>query len=67
MSVKRQFIAGARCPECGVMDKVRRCQTEDETWMECLGCGMKRMMDDEPAEVSAEPEAVEQAVIWRKL
>lgn len=68
MSIKRQFIAGARCPECGAVDKIQRCQEGEHTWMECLSCAMQRDMDDEPKEArEPEPPATEQAVIWKPL
>lgn len=68
MSLKRQFIAGAKCPECGALDKIQRCQTEERTWMHCLACGMDRNMDDAPKEASADsPITDPQPVIWKSL
>lgn len=68
MSIKRQFIAGAKCPECGAVDKIQRCQTHERTWMHCLACGMDRNMDDNPAdEVPAEAPTQAQPVIWKSL
>ena len=36
--MKRQFIAGATCPECGQMDKIQRVIDADKQWMECVAC-----------------------------
>lgn len=46
--MKRQFIAGASCPECGQLDKIQRVQDGDKLWMECVACGMKKDLDAEP-------------------
>lgn len=46
--MKRQFIAGATCPECGQLDKIQRVQDGDKLWMECVACGMKKDLDAEP-------------------
>ena len=37
--MKRQFIAGATCPECGQVDKVQRVIDGDNQWMKCVACG----------------------------
>ncbi|MDQ8036417.1 MAG: YheV family putative metal-binding protein [Pedobacter sp.] len=45
MAVRKQFIAGARCPHCNAEDKVRLCREETLTremlreWIECVACG----------------------------
>lgn len=68
MSIKRQFIAGAKCPECGAFDKIQRCQTEDRTWMHCLACGMDRNMDDSPKTDSPTSQTADsQPIIWKSL
>ncbi|MGB2337448.1 MAG: YheV family putative metal-binding protein [Alcanivorax sp.] len=46
--MKRQFIAGATCPECGQMDKIQRIIDGDSQWMECVACGAKKSLDDKP-------------------
>lgn len=46
--MKRQFIAGATCPECGQLDKIQRVQDGDKLWVECVACGMKKDLDAEP-------------------
>lgn len=39
MSVIKRFIAGARCPQCQVEDKVRQCRDGEDEWLECVACG----------------------------
>ncbi|MBQ24732.1 YheV family putative metal-binding protein [Alcanivorax sp.] len=48
--MKRQFIAGATCPECGQMDKIQRIIDGDQQWMECVACGAEKSLDEKPAE-----------------
>ncbi|MZR62944.1 YheV family putative metal-binding protein [Alcanivorax sp. DP30] len=48
--MKRQFIAGATCPECGQMDKIQRVIDGDRQWMECVSCGATKNLDEKPAE-----------------
>lgn len=69
MSIKRQFIAGAKCPECGAEDKIQRCQTDERMWMHCLACGMDRNMDDNSAEEPPTQKDTTEAqpVIWKSL
>ena len=49
MSVKRRFIAGAKCPRCGKTDTVRSCASEAREWMECVSCGYE---EERPTEVT---------------
>lgn len=38
--IKRQFIAGAICPSCKAIDKVRRCESASAViWLDCVACG----------------------------
>lgn len=39
MSIKRRFIAGAKCPKCEAMDRVVMLTTNDAEWIECVDCG----------------------------
>lgn len=39
MSVRKQFIAGAVCPQCNAEDRVRWCKSEEREWLECVACG----------------------------
>lgn len=59
--IKRQFIAGATCPGCGAMDRIQRCSDGDNTWMECVACGLVRDLDQQPAATDA-TDANEQTV-----
>lgn len=38
-SVKKRFIAGARCNACQLQDKVMIFITADDEWIECVECG----------------------------
>ncbi len=71
--VKKQFIAGAKCPRCNGMDKIRACKSAEREWMECVACGYEEERPTEgapPAESSSadgvvvEGAAVEGAVKW---
>ena len=46
--IKRRFIAGARCPECGAIDKIVRVEDGEHIHMECVACNMVRDLDNEP-------------------
>ena len=58
MTVKRQFIAGARCPACDAEDKIQRCVDGDTIWMECVACGMVRDLDERPPATDANEQPV---------
>ncbi|UOG17963.1 MULTISPECIES: YheV family putative metal-binding protein [Acinetobacter] len=52
--MKRQFIAGAKCPKCGTLDRVVKIITVDDEWIECITC---EYTEKRPTHVeSAEPE-----------
>ena len=57
--MKRQFIAGAKCPQCGALDRVVKIVTAADEWMECIDCAYreKRPTHVEPAE-PAEPDEI---------
>ena len=57
MTIKRQFIAGASCPECGQLDKVQRVDDGTQVWMECVRCGMTRDLDEAASGATVEAEA----------
>jgi uncharacterized protein len=38
MSVKRRFIAGAKCPKCEAMDRIVMLTSGDAEWIECIEC-----------------------------
>ncbi|WP_210397982.1 YheV family putative zinc ribbon protein [Motiliproteus sediminis] len=53
MSVKR-FIAGAVCPRCGDMDRLRTYRDDQREYRECVSCGYEDAM-----RLDGEPEAQE--------
>ncbi len=38
MTIKRRFIAGAKCPKCEAMDRIVMLTTADAEWIECVEC-----------------------------
>ena len=46
--IKRRFIAGASCPQCGAVDKIVRVEQGERIHMECIACGMIRNLDEAP-------------------
>ncbi len=48
--VKRQFIAGARCPQCGQLDKIVMFERDGVKQVECVKCGYARSEGEEIAE-----------------
>lgn len=52
--LKRQFIAGATCPECNQQDKIQRVDDGNKVWMECVSCGMVRNLDEQSVQKTAE-------------
>jgi len=49
--IKKQFIAGAVCPQCQAMDKIQLVKISDEeslvkTHYECVACGYHKSDDD---------------------
>lgn len=49
MTVRRLFIAGARCPACDLEDKIQLCRTDSREWIECVRCGHQ---EERPTEVT---------------
>lgn len=41
MTIKKRFIAGARCNHCQALDRVVLFTTPDDEWIECIDCGTK--------------------------
>ena len=51
MTIKRRFIAGAKCPKCEALDRVVMLTSGDDEWIECIDCGYgenRPMHVDEP-------------------
>ena len=59
MTIKRRFIAGAKCPKCQAMDRVVMLTSNDDEWIECIECAYseQRPTHVEPAE-PAEPDEI---------
>lgn len=51
--MRKKFIAGAKCPECGKEDKIFVCRKDGEDVAECNACGYTSVR---PKEVEPEPE-----------
>lgn len=43
-SAKRRFVAGAVCPRCSVMDKIRVYHLDGKDYRECVACGFSEEM-----------------------
>jgi uncharacterized protein len=39
MTIKRRFIAGAKCPKCQALDRVVMLTSGENEWIECIDCG----------------------------
>lgn len=39
MTIKKRFIAGARCMKCNALDRVMIFMGEGDEWIECVDCG----------------------------
>lgn len=61
--MKRRFIAGATCPECGALDKIVRVEHGSALWMECIACDMRKDLDAPPAAAATPAEG--KAVVWK--
>jgi uncharacterized metal-binding protein (TIGR02443 family) len=60
--IRKQFIAGARCPACNAQDKVRFCRDGEREWLECVACG-HATENPGAAEYPNSPEATEIGII----
>ena len=56
MTLRRHFIAGARCPHCNALDKVRLCREDGREWIECVACGHVSDNPGDPEHPSPEGE-----------
>jgi uncharacterized metal-binding protein (TIGR02443 family) len=57
MTIRKHFIAGARCPRCNAEDKVRFCRDEAREWIECVACGYESEDPGQPEHPNPEPAA----------
>ncbi len=46
--MKRRFIAGAMCPACQELDKVVMYDEDGTRWRECVSCGFKDALNEQP-------------------
>lgn len=56
MTIKRRFIAGAKCPKCEALDRVVMLSSGEDEWIECIECGYS---ENRPTTVD-EPQIPEQ-------
>ncbi len=55
MPTPKRFIAGAVCPRCAEMDKLRMYTTDDgEQVRDCVACGFTDAVSDTPTPEAAE-------------
>jgi uncharacterized protein len=50
MTIKRRFIAGAKCPRCEAQDRIVMLTTPEAEWIECIECDYS---ENRPTEVAA--------------
>lgn len=53
--IRKQFIAGARCPHCNAEDKIRLCREDAHEWIECVACGHVTENPGEPEHPNPPP------------
>jgi hypothetical protein len=60
MTIKRRFIAGAKCPKCQASDRIVMLTSGEAEWIECIECGYEenRPTHVEPPETPAVPDEV---------
>ncbi len=60
MSIKRRFIAGAKCPKCEALDRIVMLTTGDDEWIECIECNYSenRPTHVEESETPALPDEI---------
>lgn len=49
--MKKRFIAGAICPTCQQLDKVVMYDEDGARWRECVSCGYKDKLNEQPEEL----------------
>lgn len=59
--ITKRFIAGAVCPRCSEMDKIRAWRDDDaeKQFRECVACGYE---DEQSTKVQAQPQELETRV-----
>ena len=66
--MKKRFIAGVVCPKCEQMDKIMMYDDHlHQRWRECVSCGFKELLIDQPAAPKEEIKTrVNQAIVGEK-
>lgn len=58
MTIKRRFIAGAKCPKCEAMDRIVMLTSGEDEWIECIECNYS---ENRPTHVEPkEPEVADE-------
>lgn len=65
--MRKQFIAGARCPSCNAEDRIRLCRDEGREWIECVTCGYASEAPPPPEHPQAEAAAPDAVGVVRLL
>lgn len=52
--MKKRFIAGAVCPSCSELDKVVMYDEHGDRFRECVACGFKEQLEQDPAMLEPE-------------
>ncbi len=64
-TIKRQFIAAARCPACQAVDRIRRCYdpASGREWIECVACAYQEDRPTPPDPAPSHPQTEERAAV----
>ena len=65
-NLKKRFIAGAVCPQCGLMDKIVVYAKENTEFCECVRCGYQQQQTLEQKPIIAKFGKKEQIIRVRK-
>ena len=41
-ALRKRFIAGAKCPQCHLEDRIVLYREAEISWIECVACGLKQ-------------------------
>ncbi len=61
--LKERFIAGAVCPQCKQIDKIKLCIEEHDERIECVNCGYQETKS-ETLQNNAKAKVKEQTIKW---
>ena len=48
-SIRKRFIAGAVCPQCQAVDKVRSFKKDGRHYRDCINCGFEEVLNSSDA------------------